>query len=139
MSTSTTCEEWAAKEQAEGMRSWHKLKQKKCEKTCWFVNGKCWGGTHSPLRVFTEGRGRYRSKEAKKKRAAQWFQTFPERSAVATRSSSRSHAAWAGYAAQNQRFASVPPSRLVHASNHKGNGNVQPRPHQWFPNKFNFS
>ena len=66
---STPVETWKRKLAAEGHRSWHRLKQKKCDPANFFVAGKYFGGTHLPLVVFTEN-ATTRSELAKKARHA---------------------------------------------------------------------
>ena len=67
---STPVEIWKNRRDKEGRRYWHVLKQKKCDPSAYYVDGKYWGGTHLPLVVFTEG-ATCRGAEAKKARHQQ--------------------------------------------------------------------
>ena len=134
LSHSTTVEDWAAKFKTDGARSWLRLKQKKCEPEYFHVGGQYFGGTHLPLRVFTEGASA-RSKESKQK-------AVNRKSAVAT---SQAQNAWfahdKGKGRQGQGQGWQASNR---AGNGKGNGKPvgapsnQHRPHQWHANSWKY-
>ena len=67
---STPVEIFKNRLQNEGTRSWHRLKQKKCDPAAYHVEGKYWGGAHLPLVVFTEGAA-VKSNKAKQTHARQ--------------------------------------------------------------------